>query len=194
MDIELISEKPIKTKQYRMSPRHINVLKEEIKRLLDLGVIEGLESFALPYIDGIAIFSRNWKEHVKHIHLVLGRLKAAGLKVKPSKCRFAQEEVLFLGHTVGSGSRSPRIVGYYAHYIPNYSEIASPLSDALRGKTKRERITWDERCEKAFVKLKGKLVSKPILFAPDFSKDFILQTDASDIGAGVVLSQKINGE
>ncbi|GFS42995.1 retrovirus-related Pol polyprotein from transposon 17.6 [Trichonephila inaurata madagascariensis] len=42
--------------------------------------------------------------------------------------------------------------------------------------------------------LKGKLVSKPILFAPDISKDFILQTDASDIGAGVVFSQKINGE
>ncbi|GFQ66183.1 transposon Tf2-11 polyprotein [Trichonephila clavata] len=38
-----------------------------------------------------------------------------------------------------------------------------------------------------------KRVSKPILFAPDFSKDFILQTDASDIGAGVVLSQRING-
>ncbi|GFY71022.1 retrovirus-related Pol polyprotein from transposon 17.6 [Trichonephila inaurata madagascariensis] len=43
-------------------------------------------------------------------------------------------------------------------------------------------------------RIEGKLVSKPILFAPDFSKDFILQTDASDIGAGVVLSQKINGE
>ncbi|GFS55753.1 retrovirus-related Pol polyprotein from transposon 17.6 [Trichonephila inaurata madagascariensis] len=153
-----------------------------------------------------------------HIDLVLGRLKVAGLKVKPSKCRFAQEEVLFLGHTVGSGSRSPSdmkikaikdfpppttktqvrsflgIVGYYAHYIPNYSEIASPLTDALKGKIKRESITWDERCEKAFAELKDKLVSKPILFAPDFSKDFILQTDASDIGAGVVLSQKINGE
>ncbi|GFY63865.1 retrovirus-related Pol polyprotein from transposon 297 [Trichonephila inaurata madagascariensis] len=74
------------------------------------------------------------------------------------------------------------IVGYYAHYIPNYSEIASPLTDALKGKIKRESISWDERCEKALAELKGKLVSKPILFAPDFSKDFILQTDASDIG------------
>ncbi|GFY67692.1 retrovirus-related Pol polyprotein from transposon 297 [Trichonephila inaurata madagascariensis] len=113
-----------------------------------------------------------------HIDLVLGRLKVAGLKVKPSKCRFAQEEVLFLGHTVGSGSRSPSdmkikaikdfpppttktqvrsflgIVGYYAHYIPNYSEIASPLTDALKGKIKRESITWDEGCEKAFAELK----------------------------------------
>ncbi|GFY27834.1 hypothetical protein TNCV_242991 [Trichonephila clavipes] len=55
-----------------------------------------------------------------------------------------------------------------------------------------KKLTQDKGCEKVFVEFKGNLVSKPILFAPDFSKDFILQTDASDIGAGVVLSQKIN--
>ncbi|GFT15515.1 retrovirus-related Pol polyprotein from transposon 297 [Trichonephila clavipes] len=156
-------------------------------------VLEGLESFALPYIDDITIFSTNWKDHMKHIDLVPGRLKAAGLKVKPSKCRFSQEEVLFLSHTVGSGSRSPSemkikaikefsplttktqnkiflgIAGYYSPYIPNYSEIASPLTDVFKGKIQRECITWDQRCEKAFVELKGKLVLKLILFAPDFS-------------------------
>ncbi|GFS31679.1 retrovirus-related Pol polyprotein from transposon 17.6 [Trichonephila inaurata madagascariensis] len=51
------------------------------------------------------------------------------------------------------------IVGYYAHYIPNYSEIASLLTDALKGKIKRESITWDERCEKGFAELKGKLTT-----------------------------------
>ncbi|GFY45159.1 retrovirus-related Pol polyprotein from transposon 17.6 [Trichonephila inaurata madagascariensis] len=51
MDIELISEKPIKTKPYRMSPRQINILKDEIKRLLDLGVIEiGQPDFTSPLI------------------------------------------------------------------------------------------------------------------------------------------------
>ncbi|GFX78805.1 hypothetical protein TNCV_1919381 [Trichonephila clavipes] len=113
-------------------------------------VLEGLEPFALPYIDDIAIFSQGWKDHVKHIYIVLGRLRKAGLKVKPSKCKFAQEEVLFLGHRIGSGSRSPSdlkikaiadfprpttktqvrsflgLVGYYSHYIPNYGTIALP--------------------------------------------------------------------
>ncbi|GFW87510.1 retrovirus-related Pol polyprotein from transposon 297 [Trichonephila clavipes] len=282
MDIELISDKPIKTKPYRMSPRQINILREEIKRLLVLGVIEigqsdytsplilvespnkdprpcvdyrrlneitraefsplpnmeeivekvsaapyvtvmdlskeGLEQFALPYIDDIAIFSQGWKDHVKHIDIVLGRLRKAGLKVKPSKCKFAQEEVLFRGHRIGSGSRSPSdlkikaiadfprpttkthvrsflgLVGYYSHYIPNYSTIASPLTDALKGKIKKEKITWDEKCGKAFEELKAKLVTQPILFAPDFATEFILQTDASEVGAGVVLSQRIEGE
>ncbi|GFS63981.1 retrovirus-related Pol polyprotein from transposon 297 [Trichonephila clavipes] len=133
-------------------------------------VLEGLEQFALPYIDDIAIFSQGWKDHVKHIDIVLGRLRKAGLKVKPSK------------------------LGYYSHYIPNYSTIASPLTDALKGKIKKEKITWDDKCEKAFEELKAKLVSQPILFAPDFATDFILQTDASEVGAGVVLSQRIEGE
>ncbi|GFU09104.1 hypothetical protein TNCV_1319481 [Trichonephila clavipes] len=329
MDIELISDKPIKTKPYRMSPRQINILREEIKRLLELGVIEigqsdytsplilvespnkdprpcvdyrrldeitraeffplpnmeeivekvsvapyvtvmdlskgyfqipltpraqryaafvtpfgtyipkkmmfglvcapyyfcklmaqvleGLEPFALPYIDDIAIFSQGWKDHVKHIDIVLGRLRKAGLKVKPSKCKFAQEEVLFLGHRIGSGSRSPSdlkikaiadfprpttktqvrsflgLVGYYSHYIPNYSTIASPLTDALKGKIKKEKITWDEKCGKAFEELKAKLVSQPILFAPDFAPDFatdfILQTDARQYYCRTILDR-----
>ncbi|GFT62971.1 retrovirus-related Pol polyprotein from transposon 297 [Trichonephila clavipes] len=181
-------------------------------------VLEGLEQFALPYIDDIAIFSQGWKDHVKHVDIVLGRLRKAGLKVKPSKCKFAQEEVLFLGHRIDSGSRSPiylkikaiadfprsttktqvrsflGLVGYYSHYIPNYSTIASPLTNAMKGKIKKEKITWDEKCGKAFEELKAKLVSQPILFAPDFATDFILKTDANDVGAGVVLSQRIEGE
>ncbi|GFV68409.1 retrovirus-related Pol polyprotein from transposon 17.6 [Trichonephila clavipes] len=51
MDIELISDKPVKTKPYRMSPRQINILREEIKRLLELGVIEiGQSDYTSPLI------------------------------------------------------------------------------------------------------------------------------------------------
>ncbi|GFS51026.1 retrovirus-related Pol polyprotein from transposon 412 [Trichonephila clavipes] len=51
LDIELISDKPIKTKPYRMSPRQINILREEIKRLLELGVIEiGQSDYTSPLI------------------------------------------------------------------------------------------------------------------------------------------------
>ncbi|GFV31575.1 retrovirus-related Pol polyprotein from transposon 17.6 [Trichonephila clavipes] len=51
MDIELISDKPIKTKPYRMPPRQINILREEIKRLLELGVIEiGQSDYTSPLI------------------------------------------------------------------------------------------------------------------------------------------------
>ncbi|GFU83934.1 retrovirus-related Pol polyprotein from transposon 17.6 [Trichonephila clavipes] len=72
----------------------------------------------------------------------------------------------------------------FGTYIPKkmmFGTIASPLTDALKGKIKKEKITWDEKCGKAFEELKAKLVSQPILFAPDFATDFILQTDATGV-------------
>ncbi|GBN98802.1 Retrovirus-related Pol polyprotein from transposon 297 [Araneus ventricosus] len=48
--------------------------------------------------------------------------------------------------------------------------------------------------EKALENVKGKLTHKPVLFAPDFKREFIVQTDASDLGVGVILTQRINGE
>ncbi|GFW39175.1 retrovirus-related Pol polyprotein from transposon 297 [Trichonephila clavipes] len=68
--------------------------------------------------------------------------------------------------------------GTYISKKMMFGTIVSPLTDTLKGKIKKEKITWDEKCEKAFEELKAKLVSQPILFAPDFSTDFILQTDA----------------
>jgi hypothetical protein len=181
-------------------------------------VLSGLELFAAPYIDDIAIFSQDWESHVKCVSKVLTCLGKAGLTVKPSKCKFAQDHVKFLGHEVGSGKRSPSevkikaiqdfvtpttktqvraflgIVGYYSRYIKNYSVIAAPLTSALKGKVRKEKIIWTPECEKAFIELKLKLVENPVLFSPDFGKDFVLQTDASATGAGIVLSQRGKGE
>ena len=78
--------------------------------------------------------------------------------------------------------------GYYRKFIPNYSTVATPLTDL----TKRNaplRVQWTGACEEAFMYLKQALSSEPILRTPDFSRPFILQTDASDRGVGAVLSQ-----
>ncbi len=45
-------------------------------------------------------------------------------------------------------------------------------------------------CEKAFQKLKDKLISNPILGKPLLDKAFIVSTDASAVAVGAVLAQK----
>ena len=55
-------------------------------------------------------------------------------------------------------------------------------------------IKWNAEAETAFQKLKTALCQDPVLVAPDFKKDFVVQTDASSEGLGAVLSQEINGE
>ncbi|XP_064490382.1 uncharacterized protein LOC135401724 [Ornithodoros turicata] len=175
-------------------------------------VLSGLSDFALPYLDDVAVFSNTWEEHLVHLRTVLDRLRRAGLTVRPEKCQLGRAEVTYLGHTTGQGSRRPHevkiaavvnyprpktktdiraflgLTGYYQHYIRNYSQLASPLTDALR-KCEPQTVKWDSAKEKAFQSLKAALTCKPVLAAPDYTRDFIVQCDASDRGIGAVLCQ-----
>ncbi|GFX83678.1 retrovirus-related Pol polyprotein from transposon 297 [Trichonephila clavipes] len=176
-------------------------------------LLNGLEDFVVPYLDDIAIFSDTWESHLKHVETVLQRIKRAKLTIKPSKCKFAQQNVKFLGHIVCLGFRTPSeikvqavlefptprtktqiraflgLAGYYQKYINLFSVIAAPLMDALKGRAKKGEITWTTECENAFRELKGKLIDKPVLYAPNFEREFIVQTDASNAGMGAVLTQ-----
>ncbi|GFS88595.1 retrovirus-related Pol polyprotein from transposon 297 [Trichonephila clavipes] len=176
-------------------------------------LLNGLEDFVVPYLDDIAIFSDTWESHIKHMETVLQRIKRAKLTIKPSKCKFAQQNVKFLGHIVGQGFRTPSeikvqavlefptprtktqiraslgIAGYYQKYINLFSVIAAPLTDALKGRAKKGEIKWTTECENAFRELKGKLIDKPVLYAPNFEREFIVQTDTSNAGMGAVLTQ-----
>ncbi|KAL5489209.1 hypothetical protein EMCRGX_G018276 [Ephydatia muelleri] len=78
--------------------------------------------------------------------------------------------------------------GYYRKFIPDYASIAASLTDLTR-KTSPNQVVWNERCEASFKRLKDLLCSAPVLQSPDFERDFVLQTDASDVGVGAVLSQ-----
>ncbi|GFS80597.1 retrovirus-related Pol polyprotein from transposon 17.6 [Trichonephila clavipes] len=183
-------------------------------------LLNGLEDFVVPYLDYITIFSDTWESHLKYMETVLQRIKKAKLTIKPSKCKFAQQNVIFLGHIVGQGFRTPSeikvqavlefptpctktqiraflgLAGYYQKYINLFSVITAPLTDALKGRAKKKEITWTTECENAFRELKGKLTDKPVLYAPNFEREFIVQTDASNAGSlkrpffmGAVLTQ-----
>lgn len=181
-------------------------------------LLRGLEDFCLPYLDDMAIFSDDWNEHLRHIGIVLDRIKEAKIKVKLSKCKFAQRTVKYLGHVVGDGCRTPTeskiqaitefpepkskteirrflgMSGYYSRYIRNYATIIEPLTRALKGKTRKAKIDWNPEMEAAFRTLKKKLTEKPVLYAPNYAEEFIIQTDASEKGIGVIMAQRENDE
>ncbi|GFV35946.1 hypothetical protein TNCV_2867041 [Trichonephila clavipes] len=177
-------------------------------------LLQGCEKFALPYLDDVAIFSENWDDHISHIDKVLERIRDVRSTIKPEKCKSAQDSVKYLGHVVGLGKRSPAqlkvqtildfpvprtkiqvraflgIAGYYRQYIPMFSSLAAPLTELLKGKSKKGYINWTSECQESFVQLKEKLSTNPVLYAPEFKRQFILQTDASDTGIGIVLAQR----
>jgi len=78
------------------------------------------------------------------------------------------------------------LAGYYRRFIPEFSKIAKPLTDLLK---KDAKFVWEGTQEEAFIKLKDTLCSQPLLQYPDFTKQFIITTDASNYAIGGILSQ-----
>ena len=172
-----------------------------------LGDLDGVGCF----IDDICIFTNTWAEHIELLRKVFGRLRDAGLTVKPSKCSIGYSTVEFVGHRVQFDSLHPRtekieeilelqrpkskkeiksflaMTGYYAKFIPRFADMVYPLTEL----TKRNKpFKWDETEEKAFADVRRCLRKEPILKIVDFGRQMYVQTDASDVGLGGALLQK----
>ena len=178
--------------------------------------LEGLQwKITVLYLDDIIVYSRDFESHIRNLELVLDRMIAVGLKLKPSKCLFFRTETNFLGHVISKDGvktdhskikviqtlKSPTnlkemrsflgITSYYRKFIKDYSEIAQPLYSLTK---KNEQWKWSEDCEIAFGTLKEKLTSAPILAYPKVDGgEFTLDCDASSRAIGAVLSQEQDG-
>ncbi len=178
-------------------------------------VLAGLSwQTCLIYLDDILVFSDTFSTHLHRLEEVFKRLEAANLKMKPSKCRFAQRKIHYLGHIVSSEgvatdpSKIQAIVdypvphdvkslrsfvglaSYYRRYVQNFSKIATPLFNLTEKNIPWE---WSQACHEAFEFLKARLVSTPILAYPNFRMPFKVYSDASGYGIGSVLSQDQDG-
>ena len=89
--------------------------------------------------------------------------------------------------------------GYYRSFIHQFAKIAKPLNDLKKNTSTDKKpkpaynskapIEWDDNCERAFVELKKRLCTAPILAHPQFDRPFILYTDASAEAFAAVLTQ-----
>jgi len=80
--------------------------------------------------------------------------------------------------------------GYYREYIPQFADIAKPLTD-LTQQSVPSNITsrWSVDCQSSFERLRAELVSSHVLRIPHVGKPFTLHTDASGRAVGATLGQ-----
>lgn len=168
-----------------------------------------LRKFVIIFFDDILIYSKDIDSHVHPLQLVLQCLQENSFFAKLSKCVFAATTIDYLGHVISEKGVQPDaskieamvswpqpgnlkqlrsflgLSGYYRRFIKGYALIAAPLTDLL----KAEAFKWSDKAEEAFQSLKMALTQAPVLSLPDFTKQFIIETDASMVVVGAVLLQ-----
>lgn len=197
--------------EYNKVPFGLATGAQVLTRTLDKIFADVKFQYVYHYLDDLVIYSNNFEEHLAHLEEVLTRLRQAGLTVNPGKVKFATDQLSFLGHKVSAHGVTidpertksilafavPRnatevarflgMVNYFHKFIPNLANVAAPLNMLRK---KGVKFEWTSEQENAFRRLQECIVSPPVLAIPDFSKSFILQTDASPVALGAVLLQE----
>ena len=126
------------------------------QRLMESCLGELHLTWCIIYLDDFIVFSQMPEEHLVRLKAVFNKSKAAGLKLKPSKCELFRKQINYLRHIVGHNGVStdpkkikavtewPRpttvtevrsflgFVSYYRRFIPNFSKVAQPLNKLLQ--------------------------------------------------------------
>lgn len=170
-----------------------------------------LRKCAPVFFDDILVYSETFADHIVHLRQVLLLLSRDHWVVKKSKCKFAQQQLVYLGHVLsvegiatdpskGQAITSwPQLTnvkelwsflglaGYYRKFVKNFTVIAKPLTLLL---CKDVLFVWMSEHSSAFSLLKQALCQALVLEVPNFSQTFYIETDASNLGVGAVLLQK----
>ena len=196
--------------EYLVMPFGLCNAPSTFQRLMNTVFERELNSFILVYLDDILVYSRSIGEHWAHLHCAFDRLRRAKLYARLHKCEFLKDKVDYLGFEVGQdGIRTspekvraildwPRplsvhdvrsflgLASYYRKFIRGFSQLAKPMTDLTREKNTWQ---WEKREEQSFLALKAAMATAPVLRLPDFERQFVVTTDASDVAIGAILEQ-----
>lgn len=181
------------------------------QRVMD-NVLKDLQNkICVVYLDDIIVFSVSLQEHMINLEKIFSRLRESNFKIQLDKSEFLKLETSYLGHVISKDGIKPNpdkikaiqnfplpktateikrflgLLGYYRKFIPDFAKITKPMTQCLK-KGSKININ-DPNYLNCFDKCKTLLINDPILQYPDFEKEFILTTDASNIAIGAILSQ-----
>jgi hypothetical protein len=177
-------------------------------------ILEPIRDFCFAFVDDMSVCSNDWVQHLSHLRSYLTEIRKSGLTLSLKKCSFAQNEVRFVGHIIGSGRHRPdetklssvvelnrpttkkdvrRMVGFFSYfrsYIPHLAELSAPFTNLL-AKGRSNLVEWGDTEETAFQELKRVLCEcvKANLYIAQWGQPFGIHTDASSIAVGSCLVQ-----
>ena len=201
--------------KYRVLPFELTNEPANYQQYMNDILFDYLNDFCQTYLNDILIYSKIKKEHVKHVRLILQRLRETGLQVDILKCEFHVQEIKFLGLLISTeGLRmnpskvdavvdwstpinlkeTQSFVGFcnfYRRFIKNFSKIVKSLVRLTR---KDVIFEWSTACQQAFNQLKIIVTQAPALRHFDRFKEVILETDSFDyVNDGILFQYNDEG-
>ena len=160
-------------------------------------------------IDDIIISGPTLLTMKERLEIVLERIHKSGLRLNKKKCRFAQEEVEFLGFIINKEGVHPApskveaiiktpeptnvqelqaflgLYNFYERFIPHKATVLEPLHRLL---DKSQKWQWTNNEQNSFDMAKRLLTFDTTLVHYDLNRPLVLICDSSEYGVGAVLS------
>ncbi|CAG4935861.1 unnamed protein product [Colias eurytheme] len=164
----------------------------------------------LGYLDDLLVISEDLESHLADLRAVFERLRVFKLRANREKCVFARDRLKYLGHVISRDGISPdqekvsAVIGmkeptnlqqlrtflqtcsWFRKFIPEFAKVAEPLTRLTK---KSQAWVWNLEQVKSFETLKKLLTTAPILVQAEYTKPFVLRTDASNYALGAALLQ-----
>lgn len=176
-------------------------------------VLQGLD-WVVVIQDDVLVSGSNDEEHLSNLEKVFQRCQKFGLRLKPEKCRFMEDSVVFFSLRVSKDGIQPTddkiravrdapaptnvtelrswlgMLNFHTRFLPNVSTVLHPLHELLGNKEWK----WTDKCDEAFTEAKDMLMSAPMLVHYDPKLPLYLAVDASSYGLGAVIMHKLQGD
>ncbi|GJS71264.1 reverse transcriptase domain-containing protein [Tanacetum coccineum] len=170
------------------------------------------KDFMEVFMDDFSVFGNSFRTCLNNLSKMIARCEETKLVLNWEKCHFMVKEGIVLGHKISKAGIEvdkakvdviaslpyPTNIkgiqsflghaGFYRKFIKDFSKIARPMTQLLM---KDAKFDFSDECIKSFDILRDKLITAPVIIAPNWDLDFELMCDASDYAVGAVLGQWI---
>ncbi|KAF2068675.1 hypothetical protein CYY_010003, partial [Polysphondylium violaceum] len=179
-------------------------------------VLRDFDGFCKVYVDDIIIYSKSLEEHRQHLHTVFKRLREENVYLSKAKAQLVKTEVQYAGHMISRDGIKPvhdkvaaimnipypttvkevraflGAINYYRKFIKDINSLTYELTELTKFKGKKVHLS--DTCKASIDKIKLELVSDKCLALPDFNLPFHVYVDASDVGTGLMITQKFGAD
>nr|GEZ32100.1 hypothetical protein [Tanacetum cinerariifolium] len=202
--------------QRRVNPKIHEVIKKEVEKLLDAGLIYSISNspWVSPmmkvFMDDFSVFGNSFENCLSRLDKMLQRCEDTNLSLNWEKSHFMVKESIVIGHKISRNEIEvdrakvdfiaklphPTTVkdirsflghaGFYRRFIQDFFKISRPMTHLLK---KNTPFIFSKDCIKAFQTLKKKLTEAPIFISPNWDLPFELMCDTNDFTISAVLGQ-----